>query len=302
MSKKECPLVSIAIITYNQREFLEECIESCLAQDYPNIQIVIADDASTDGTVDILNKYATNPIVKVLFSERNKGLSANCNMAWRECSGEWIKTIAGDDKLDEKCISKYLLHLKTVCFDVCFADMIVFDEDGNKYRKESDKLFFALSNRDKVEYLFRRNYLLAPTSFISNEILQSVGYANEQFPMIEDHPLWLKMAKFGAKFSYLNNATVYYRKGETLSQCGRGIANLKFIESYYKFQCIEVWTDLSNKMLLKKVDDFASFHTKRIGIKYFNNERNLRYKLLLFLTAPLRIYSLARMVSKRFKK
>lgn len=51
------PLVSIAIITYNQKEYLRECIESCLSQDYPNIEIVIADDCSTDGTQAMLRDY-----------------------------------------------------------------------------------------------------------------------------------------------------------------------------------------------------------------------------------------------------
>ena len=51
------PLVSVAIITYNQKQFLQECIDSVLAQDYPNFEIVVADDGSTDGTHEMLKTY-----------------------------------------------------------------------------------------------------------------------------------------------------------------------------------------------------------------------------------------------------
>ena len=54
------PLVSVAIITFNQAEFLRECIESVLQQDYANLEIVVADDGSTDGTQEMLRDYDRN--------------------------------------------------------------------------------------------------------------------------------------------------------------------------------------------------------------------------------------------------
>lgn len=57
MTDQDFPSVSVAIITYNQREFLRECIDSILNQDYSNFEIVVADDASTDGTQDMLREY-----------------------------------------------------------------------------------------------------------------------------------------------------------------------------------------------------------------------------------------------------
>jgi len=57
VENKAKPLVSVAVITYNQKLYLEECINSILSQDYPNMEIVIADDASTDGTHEMLDKF-----------------------------------------------------------------------------------------------------------------------------------------------------------------------------------------------------------------------------------------------------
>jgi len=93
--------VSIAIITYNQKENLRECIESCLEQGYPNFEIVVADDCSTDGTQDLLREYeAKYPGKFVLrLAEKNQGITPNSNVCLDACSGEFIAMVGGDDLL-----------------------------------------------------------------------------------------------------------------------------------------------------------------------------------------------------------
>jgi glycosyltransferase involved in cell wall biosynthesis len=99
MEKQGLPLVSLAIITYNQKDYLRECIESVLSQDYENIEIVIADDCSTDGTQDMLReydkKYPNKFVLKL--SERNQGITANSNLALFACCGKYIAMTGGDD-------------------------------------------------------------------------------------------------------------------------------------------------------------------------------------------------------------
>ncbi len=99
MSVENLPLVSVAVITYNQKEFLRECIESILAQDYPNLEIVIADDASSDGTQDMLRDYDVQfPDKFVLkLAGRNQGITANSNEAHFACTGKYIAWMGGDD-------------------------------------------------------------------------------------------------------------------------------------------------------------------------------------------------------------
>ena len=99
MKNNDSPLVSVAVITYNQKSYLRDCVESILAQDYPNIEIVVADDCSTDGTQDMLHEYKKNhPGMFVLkFVEKNQGITPNSNLAYFSCTGRYIAWIGGDD-------------------------------------------------------------------------------------------------------------------------------------------------------------------------------------------------------------
>ena len=95
------PLVSISIITYNQARWIRACVESALAQDYPNLEIVVADDASTDGTREVVQALASEHpgIVKPVFSQVNGGITRNSNKALGQCTGKYVALCAGDDML-----------------------------------------------------------------------------------------------------------------------------------------------------------------------------------------------------------
>lgn len=93
------PRVSVAIITYNQEEFVSETLNSVLHQDYRDYEIVVSDDGSTDGTVRILKEYeeAYPDKVRVVLSDSNTGITENCNRALRACTGKYIAWLGGDD-------------------------------------------------------------------------------------------------------------------------------------------------------------------------------------------------------------
>jgi glycosyltransferase involved in cell wall biosynthesis len=93
------PLVSVCIITYNQRQFIHETLSSVLEQDYENIEIVVADDGSTDGTVGIILDYARkypDKIVQIVGGP-NLGITGNSNRAYFACTGKYIAWMGGDD-------------------------------------------------------------------------------------------------------------------------------------------------------------------------------------------------------------
>ncbi len=85
-------LVSVAIITYNQKEYLNMCIESVLAQDYENIEIVVADDGSTDGIQEMLKVYKEKYPDKfiLVLADKNKGITKNTNLVHFACKGKYI--------------------------------------------------------------------------------------------------------------------------------------------------------------------------------------------------------------------
>ena len=93
------PLVSVVICTYNQQNFVRETLDSVLAQTYPNIEIIVGDDGSTDTTPEILREYATRfpNKIKVVLSPINTGIPSNINRAMAQHTGEFVAWLDGDD-------------------------------------------------------------------------------------------------------------------------------------------------------------------------------------------------------------
>ena len=87
-------LVSVTIVTYNSGRFIKRCIESVLAQKYPLKEIIVIDNASTDGTIDLLDQFEDR--CRIVFNDENHGFSAAQNQAIELSNGEWILTLNPD--------------------------------------------------------------------------------------------------------------------------------------------------------------------------------------------------------------
>lgn len=97
------PLVSIVIPVYNVEKFVEEAIQSVLAQTYPHIELILIDDGSTDNSAVICKQYTTNPKVQ-LFSQPNQGVSVARNNGMAKAQGEFIFCMDSDDTIDANFI------------------------------------------------------------------------------------------------------------------------------------------------------------------------------------------------------
>jgi glycosyltransferase involved in cell wall biosynthesis len=129
------PLVSVAVVTYNQEAYLEDCIRSILAQDYPNFEIVVADDASTDGTAELLERLdRENPgKLVILRNERNLGVTGNHNVALGACRGNYIAWIGGDDLMLPGKLRAQVRHMEANpgCA-ICYHDVELFDDEAGR--------------------------------------------------------------------------------------------------------------------------------------------------------------------------
>jgi glycosyltransferase involved in cell wall biosynthesis len=94
------PLVSLVITSYNRAHFIENAIKSALAQDYPNLEIIISDNCSTDNTDKLIRKYLADPRIKYSVNDSNIGMIPNFDKATRHlASGKYITYVSSDDYL-----------------------------------------------------------------------------------------------------------------------------------------------------------------------------------------------------------
>ena len=100
------PKVSIIIPVYNGSKFIEQAIQTALAQDYKNFELVVLDNASTDNTFELASKYKTDSRLKLFKNDSNVGMFRNFNKAFSLSAGEYIKFMCVDDFLEPDAISK----------------------------------------------------------------------------------------------------------------------------------------------------------------------------------------------------
>ena len=126
----ELPLVSVCIPAYNNAAYIKETIDSILNQTYQNLELVICDDKSKDGTVKVVEQIRDERI-KLYKNEKNLGMAGNWNNCLRKCSGEFIKLICADDMLAEDCLEQevraLLEHPSAVLAE---SDTKLFDLNG----------------------------------------------------------------------------------------------------------------------------------------------------------------------------
>src|SRR3954465_4570853 len=86
--------VSVTIVTYNSGRFIKRCLESVLAQKYSRKDIIVIDNASTDGTVDILEQFEDR--CRIIYNDENIGFAAAQNQAINSSEGDWVLTLNPD--------------------------------------------------------------------------------------------------------------------------------------------------------------------------------------------------------------
>lgn len=205
------PLVSVALHSYNQKDWLVECIESILAQDYPNMEIVVADDGSTDGSQDVLREYEKKYSDKFVlcFSDKNRGIADNCNMALSNCKGKYMAHFDGDDVMLPGKISKQVAFMEQNpdCV-ICYHNMEVFNSDTG------DRLGLYYNKKRSMDGDVRM--VLKYGSLIGTSMFRADGLPKHGFNLnLPGEPGWLFMIETlanGGTVNYIDEVLGIYRR------------------------------------------------------------------------------------------
>ncbi|WP_278623018.1 glycosyltransferase family 2 protein [Parabacteroides gordonii] len=161
------PVVSIITITYNASRWLERTILSILSQSYSNIEYIIIDGGSTDGTVDIIKQYASG--ISYWVSEPDKGIYDAMNKGLQKATGDYVWFInAGDSLYTSDTVQRVvsLVQKKKVLPDIIYGETSIIDEDGNSQGRR------RLKAPDKLSWKsFRMGMLVCHQSFITKRTI-----------------------------------------------------------------------------------------------------------------------------------
>lgn len=192
------PLVSIGIPTYNRIELLKKTVESARSQSYLNIEIIISDNCSSDGTNEWL-KTLTDSNIKIVTQIENIGMIPNWNSCINVATGDLFLLLSDDDllavdfieKIVDTLLGSYELHY------VCFGNIETISEDGTillKNKKIKSKTAMKVSNNDFICDFLTGNLILYPCCIVfDRKILIETGGFSTSFPLAADAVAWIKI-------------------------------------------------------------------------------------------------------------
>lgn len=183
------PLFSIIVPVYNSERFLKKCIGSLLAQNFPDFEILIVNDGSTDSSGNICDEYAMKDRRIRVFHQRNKGVSAARNLALKEARGKYINFVDSDDWVTEDYLETYVMARSDYDYDLVYTEMVRELDDKKNYRYLADK---SVRQKDGLSEILAfllecGEYGYACNKSFKKELLVSYSITfNEQIPLYED--------------------------------------------------------------------------------------------------------------------
>ncbi len=224
------PLVSIVVVTYNSKAFVLETLESIRAQGYPELELILSDDGSADGTLELCREWLDQHGARfrralLLTVPKNTGIPANSNSGARAARGQRVKYIAGEDCLTPDSISAFIHAPKPEAL-VLQTNAEIYRDDFQpqhylgKFKPRPKTDFFSLPAARQHLALKYWTFLCAPAVFFQRALFDTLSF-DEQFPQIEDYPFWIAVTGAGLPIRYVEITSVKYRlHGGSVQQHG----------------------------------------------------------------------------------
>lgn len=233
MPQAELPKVSVNVVTYNQEAFLAETLDSILSQDYPNIEIIITDDASKDATQSIATAYANKHpgIIRTVFSQVNTGISLNANRGLMLCTGKYICPFAGDDLLlPGKLTAQVALMESDPTIPMSYHNVEWFESETGAHLRNHFEPGRHPVPTENPQDLFTGNPIPGPGVMLRRSMMSDTPN-HPDFPFSSDWLHWIILSRLGP-IRYLPGTYARYRRhsqNETLINPKIGAEQLRFI-------------------------------------------------------------------------
>ncbi len=209
------PLVSVCIPTYNGAAFLQEALDSVMVQTYKNLEVIISDDGSKDGSWELLQSFRESVLYPVhLVQHAPSGIGANWNHTLALSKGTYIKFLFQDDILEPSCIEKMVSFMETnktyglVASKRDFISETTGDPHIEAWIEQYKNLQCQFSNEGEILHLdrtlFARDDFMKsplnkigepPTTLFRKVILDEIGYFDERLKQVLDYVFYYRVLK-----------------------------------------------------------------------------------------------------------
>ena len=225
--------ISIITVSYNSVLTIEDTIKSVVNQKYDNIEYIIIDGGSTDGTVDIIKKYSNK--IYYWVSEPDKGIYDAMNKGLRIATGEIIGIINSDDWYCPEIFS-----------------MIAKEYIKNPYSVIHGNLNYILKDRTEIykpelneEQYYKKTFLMHPTMFVPHVVYKELGYFNPQYKIAADFDLMLRIVENGYSLTYLDTTISNMRSGgescTNLLRAYKEVKDIALLHGYSKYNIYKIY-------------------------------------------------------------
>ena len=206
------PLVTVICISYNHENFLKESLDSVLNQTYQFLEVIIVDDASKDGSINIIESYAKeNKSVVTIFNKINKGVCASFNKALTLAKGKYIIDLATDDVMELDKVEKQVNFFEQLddSYGVVYTNALHIDENSNPlglHFNPGDKI----PQGDIYKEVIQKFFLPSASLMVRKKVLEDLGGYDESLNY-EDFDFWVRSSR-DYKYAYLNEPLIRHRK------------------------------------------------------------------------------------------
>ena len=218
------PLVTVICLCHNQQKYVGAAIRSVLTQTYENIELIVVDDASTDGSQQEIESAIKDTNAKFISISEIRGNCAAFNQGFHMSKGQFIIDLAADDLLLPKRIEEGINDFANANKEVGvhFSDAFLINENGDIartfYKRDIDgQLINSPASGDVFESLIRSYFICAPTMMIKREVLDELNGYDEALTY-EDFDFWIRSSR---NFKYHFNAAPLVKKRDVPNSLGK---------------------------------------------------------------------------------
>lgn len=198
--------VSVIIPTYNYAHYLKYAVESVLAQTYPDLEVLVIDDGSTDGTQELMKPY----LGKIrYFYKPNGGTPSALNFGISKSSGDYIAWLSADDVFfPEKIVRQVALMEQEQGAGFSYTSFAVIDGEG-KYQYEIHSQYYP-EKKELLSKLLEGCFINGSTVMMRRKALEQSGWFDESLPQAHDYELWFRMLRYYG-CTFLDEILLSYR-------------------------------------------------------------------------------------------